>query len=197
MEFLNLAFVVFACLWTIAVISRGYKFLSKTRHRHQAYTLFEVRDRLYWLAVDSKLQTRSESFQFIEGYLNRAVHFTSQMNVDRLIEVLFEQDDDQEKINEFVARVSQEPEEVSQVIIDVFRATRKIIVENSPFVTWACRNSHLRGIGRLLLHYKLGRYLGLRMMQKVVRVIENLSQIEYELESHRKNGPSVLATGGA
>ena len=185
MDNLYLMFVIIVCGWVIMIFSRGQGFLGKAKHRHQSYTLYNIRDRLYWLVADRKLLSESQAFQFIENYLNLAVHYTSHLNVDQLIVNLYEQEIDQDRANELIEWVSSEHEAVSQVYVDIFRATREIIAQNSPIVFWAYRNRHLRGFGRILLRYRIGRYFGLRMMQKALRVIEKLSQMEESIESRR------------
>ncbi len=186
MELISLIFAVVVCGWVFSIFTSGQRFLMRAKHRHQSYALFNVRDRLYWLVVDRKLLSKSPAFRFIEDYLNLAVHSTRHLNVDQLIASLYEREIDQNKANKVVKWLSLEHEDVSQIYVYAFKTTREIIAENSPIVVWVCRNRYLRGFGRILLHYKIGKYFGLLMMQKAVRVIEKLYQMEKDIESQKR-----------
>lgn len=128
-------YLVLIALWSTALIGLSASAYRRARLKRNRYRLFEVRDRLYHLVIDDRLDEDSHVFQVACGMINGVIANIRDFTLRNFVQALLNEERNLEEnvtIEKFLKELEHSDPEVQQVVADFFSTSMSILLDNSP-----------------------------------------------------------------
>lgn len=130
---------IIACLLVVLIqtlVLEKHRGLLRTRE--QCFGFHELRDRLQLLAVDKKIDVRSQSYQFLWNSINISIRNAGVMKLSELLRIsqLLKREVESNTFKEVQEELRSHPAEVQALASEIFTSFAHMLVVNDDLTYW-------------------------------------------------------------